>query len=151
MRCLGEARLYVFAVWRLLKVLHYRCRFSWTARDQEGVHEGPLTYFIIGTLKHLSSGMKAFPRVQLEDGCGDAVMLSPLRTSWLTLIRVLLADDTGSHTALPGVESFKVQKWRLEPAPEGVFSIDGEVYPVQTVEGNLLPGGVIYVSRRSDS
>lgn len=95
--------------------------------------------------------MKVFPRVQLDDGCGDVVMLSPQRTSWLTLVRVLLADDTGSHTALPGVENFKVQKWRLEPAHEGVFSIDGEVYPVQTVEGSLLPGGVIYVSRRSDS
>mmetsp|Transcript_949 Transcript_949/g.2276 ORF Transcript_949/g.2276 Transcript_949/m.2276 type:complete len:407 (+) Transcript_949:1832-3052(+) len=149
MRVLGEARLYLYAVWRVLKLIHYHGRFRWQYLRNTSEDQGPFTYFCISKLKHLSADMKVFPQACLTDGAADALVISPNVRSWFSLIRTLLAVENGGHVNLQGVKYFKAQTWHLEPATVGVYSIDGEAYLSQPMRGTVVPGGVMYVSRCS--
>jgi hypothetical protein len=57
----------------------------------------------------------------------------------MTLARVLLRQDAGTHVNVPQLQYVKAAKWALKPeGKRGIFSIDGELFQCDNIEVDVL-------------
>jgi len=158
MRSMGELRLYIAAVYFILKRKFYKGRLSiYTGnKDNFSIDKVPPLNVPIGNsndwkviesnfslvwvlqTSHDSGTMLSGPGKRLDDG--EFMILVVKNISRLGLLELLLTFDTGGHVNHPSVQVFKTVAYRLEPlCQDGIFSLDGEKIeynPVQSIIHN---------------
>ena len=145
MRCLGETRLYVAAVYFILKAKVYKGRLSMYTgnkadfssekvpplnvpiQNSDGwtVIESNFSLIWVLQTSHAASTMLSGPGKKLDDG--EFMIMVVEKISRLGLLQLLLSFDTGGHVNHPSVKIYKASAYRLEPlCQEGIIACDGE-------------------------
>ena len=165
MRWMGETRLYVAALYFILKGASYAGKLSFVPvkPQQNGVDieagsksftlppitepfddedvqiiEDDFKLVWIVQTSHSTGSVKSGPNVELDDGVFTIfVIRSGSRCEMLSL---LLMMDDGNHINHSRVEVYKVTKFRLEPkTTKGIYSLDGEVVEYGPIQGVIKP------------
>ena len=160
MRCLGEPRMYIAAVYFIMLKRRYRGRLSiYTghrnpdlaplidlppletpipASDTWEVIDGEFLFVWVLQTSHCSVSMLTGPDAALDDGLFTIYVLQSV--SRAALLWLMLNIDTGGHHDSPHVKCFKTTAYRLEPLTDrGIFSLDGEVVEYGPIQGVVRP------------
>ncbi|GAX29409.1 sphingosine kinase [Fistulifera solaris] len=151
-RCLGESRFDVWGAWCILRMRHYRGRFSYTndpkpvlpsslndpVPESWTVMEDDFILFWASHVSHAATGSMNSPHSRLQDGVIRVFILrKPM--SRFRATRVLLGLDTGKHIEVEGAEYVACTAYRLEP--QGSYNdLDGEVIEDGPVQAQVIPG-----------
>jgi sphingosine kinase len=161
MRCIGEPRIYIAAVYFILRKRQYRGRISvYTGHtDPEApaltelpaiseplepsnhwtVIEGNFVLVWIVQTSHCTASMLSGPGVTMDDGLFTIYVIQDIGTIDLALL--LLSFDNGGHENHPRVKTYKTTAYRLEPLTDkGIFTLDGEVVEYGPIQGIMKPG-----------
>jgi sphingosine kinase len=166
-RCLGELRLYLAAVYFIGAKRRYRGRLSMvlthevahdTANapvDTEGklpgcdifadpaslkyrkILEGEFLLVWVVQTSHAAATMHSGPGIKLDDGEFTIYVVRTM-SRW-ELLQLLIEVDSGDHVKRNNVEVYKAKSYCLEPACDGIFSLDGEVVEYGPISGQVLP------------
>ena len=138
MRYLGELRLYLAAVYFVIKKRFYRGRLSMFTGDSNGLNVGVqcpislpsfdkvipagngwevidasfLFVWVVQT-SHVTATMYSGPGVTSDDGMFTVYVVTDM--SRCEILQLLLAMDTGGHVKHPKVKTFKCTAYRIEP------------------------------------
>ena len=143
MRSIGESRLYVAAVYFIIRKRYYRGRVSLftgatTAQDGHNglksvkspdslpsfdrvipagdgweVIEGSFLLVWIVQTSHVTANMYSGPGVTSDDGMFTVYIVND--ASRLEILQLLLTMDSGGHVKHPKLRSFKCTAYRIEP------------------------------------
>ncbi|AOA64101.1 Sphingoid long-chain base kinase [Komagataella phaffii CBS 7435] len=98
-----------------------------------------LSIFYVGKMPIVSADTNFFPAAIPDDGCMDLV-ITDNRSSVLDTANLLLQVDKGTHVLQKDVIHSKVKAFRLTPRiPKGYISVDGESFPFETTQVEVLP------------
>ena len=120
-----------------------------------------LGIFYSGKMPYVAADTKFFPAALPADGCMDMV-ITDSRTPFTRMIPILLALDKGSHVLQPEVLHSKILAYKLipkvedgdngregtpdsddshedVPTPDGLYSIDGEKFPLEPLQVEVMP------------
>ena len=98
-----------------------------------------LQIFYTGKMPYMAADTKFFPAALPSDGSFDMV-ITDSRTPLTKITPILLSLDKGTHILEPEVIHAKVLAYRLVPRiQEGLFSVDGEKFPLETMQVEILP------------
>ncbi|SMN18904.1 similar to Saccharomyces cerevisiae YOR171C LCB4 Sphingoid long-chain base kinase [Maudiozyma saulgeensis] len=124
-----------------------------------------LGIFYSGKMPYVAADTKFFPAALPADGCMDMV-ITDSRTPFTRMVPILLALDKGSHVLQPEVLHSKIVAYRLIPknsdkeinnnnfveatsdssgsfddipSPNGLYSIDGEKFPLAPLQVEIMP------------
>jgi diacylglycerol kinase family enzyme len=115
----------------------------------------------LGNVTHVSKDTKSTPRAQINDGNVDLVMMKGNNSGVCSMVNHLINNldegnyfdkTTGEVTPSSGVDYLKIKAFRLFPKTNleeeinlnnypnfpTVFSIDGEAYPIEPVQGRVI-------------
>ena len=141
LRWLGSLRFNLYGLWRLMRLRRYSGTLTMWEDSGEVTESGGFLSFISCNLPFIGVGMHVAPRAALNDGFNDLLFVRSEHTGRFGLARVLLRQDSGRHLDLQQLHYVKARRWRLVPnVPEGIFSIDGEMYPAGPIEAEVVPG-----------
>lgn len=95
--------------------------------------------FYTGKMPYIAADTKFFPAALPCDGTIDMV-ITDARTSVTRMAPILLALDKGSHVLQPEVIHSKILAYKLIPKlNHGLFSVDGEKFPLEPLQVEVLP------------
>ncbi|CCF55960.1 hypothetical protein KAFR_0A05250 [Kazachstania africana CBS 2517] len=110
--------------------------------------------FYTGKMPYMAADTKFFPAALPSDGCMDMV-ITDSRTPFTRMVPILLALDKGSHVLQPEVLHSKITAYKIVPKVttntsqvngndatangDGLFSIDGEKYPKEPLQVEVVP------------
>ncbi|KAG0661613.1 sphinganine kinase lcb4 [Maudiozyma exigua] len=98
-----------------------------------------LQIFYTGKMPYMAADTKFFPAALPSDGSFDMV-ITDSRTPLTKITPILLSLDKGTHILEPEVIHAKILAYRLVPRiQEGLFSVDGEKFPLETMQVEILP------------
>ncbi|SMN22973.1 similar to Saccharomyces cerevisiae YOR171C LCB4 Sphingoid long-chain base kinase [Maudiozyma saulgeensis] len=98
-----------------------------------------LQIFYTGKMPYMAADTKFFPAALPSDGSFDMV-ITDSRTPLTKITPILLSLDKGTHILEPEVIHAKVLAYRLVPkVQKGLFSVDGEKFPLETLQVEILP------------
>ena len=107
------------------------------SNDEWQAIEDDFVLFWAMNMSHATHDIKAAPKAHLSDGNMD-VILGRHGISGISKLNLLLAfikSAKGEHLSLPGIEYYKVRRFRLEPKTDrGILAVDGEkvaYFPIQ--------------------
>jgi diacylglycerol kinase family enzyme len=81
--------------------------------------------------------MRVAPKAKVYDGFNDLMFLGD--EGRMTLVRVLLRQDAGTHVNVPQLNYIKSSKWSLRPeGKRGLFSIDGELFDCDNIDVEVM-------------
>lgn len=141
LRWLGTLRFDLYGFWRLIRLHRYSGSLTMWDEGGEVTESGGFLSFISCNLPFIGVGMHVAPRAALNDGFNDLLFVRSEHIGRFGLAKVLLRQDSGRHLDLPQLRYIKTTRWRLVPnVPEGIFSIDGEMYPAGPIEAEVVPG-----------
>ena len=173
LRWMGEPRMYVAAVYFLLRNHHYRGKISMLLSDkqnalvsesdipalgeplplpgQEGgspgwlVIEDSFALILIVQTTHVSKSMYSGPGVTLNNG--EFVIYIVRGVSRIQLASLRLQFDSGEFVSHPRVETYRARAYRLEPleTEKGLFTMDGEVIEYGPIQSVVMPGHALTV------
>jgi sphingosine kinase len=161
MRCIGEPRIYIAAVYFILRKRQYRGRISiYTGHNdpdaspltdlpaidqplvpsnQWTVLEGNFVLVWVVQTSHCTASMNSGPGVTMDDGQFTIYVIQDIGT--ISLAMLLLSFDNGGHHNHPLVKTYKTAAYRLEPLTDrGIFTLDGEVVEYGPIQGIMRPG-----------
>lgn len=102
-----------------------------------------LNIVYVGKMPYISSDTQFFPAALPNDGNMDLIMTDS-NTSLLDTTKFLLNIDKGSHVLHEKVDHFKIRGYRLVPRLKRTrnhyVSIDGENFPIEPFQVEVLPG-----------
>lgn len=171
LRWLGEPRVDIWAVWRVLCLRKYRGRLSYLPANQVAdksqslpkmpsldepipsdwvTVEDDFALLWVSQVTHAAMHTYQAPQSTMNDGVFHIMMVrGPV---WrYQLARVLLGLETASHVRMAGVEFIQCTAYRLEPLSDGSFNdLDGEVIENGPVQAHVLPQTVSIFCRRPD-
>lgn len=111
---------------------------DWEQIDQDLADN--LGIFYTGKMPYISKDVQFFPAALPNDGTFDLV-ITDARTSITRMAPTLLSLDQGSHVLQPEVQHSKILAYRLKPKlTHGYLSVDGESYPFEQIQVEILPG-----------
>lgn len=169
LRCLGESRLYVYAVHTIMRKRLYPGRISlklvrsWSTYTREGsfyearvnrmeeresvdddgwLHlEDSFLSVNVFQVSHISTSAHVCPGKHLDDGLFLVAVIDK-SVSRAALLRMLLTVDDGGLFDDPHVRVFRCSAYVFEPNEEvpGNFSLDGERLRYGRVEGQVVGG-----------
>lgn len=164
MRWMGEPRLYVAAVYFLLKNRHYTGKLSMLVATDDNSSFSPedmpsidqplvdtekykwtviddkFVMVLVVQTSHCSSSVYSGPDVTLDDGLLTIYVLRGVgRISEATF---LLDFDSGAFVNHPDIEVYKTRAYRMEPeaSEKGIYSLDGESIDYANCQGVVMPG-----------
>lgn len=153
MRYLGETRLYIAAVYFMLRRRYYSGRLRMKllpeapVPDCMNMTEGPdgfttieSPFLMIWAMQTSHSGITIHsgPGVRPDDGVFTVAVVQTMTR--LQMVDLLLGIDEGHHFKHPKVKVFKCTEYTLEPLTDkGLFSLDGEVVPYGLTTAKVLP------------
>ena len=167
MRYLGETRLYIAAVYFMIRRRFYAGRLrmklieSDEAPDSVGNNsngsagtvdedgwttiESPFLLFWAVQTSHTAITIHSGPGVKLDDGIFTIAVCQEM--SRFHMIELLLGMDSGAHYQHPKVKVFRCREYTLEPLTDkGIYSLDGEVVPYGKVSAVVLPSAATTLS-----
>ncbi|GMM56088.1 sphinganine kinase [Maudiozyma humilis] len=110
---------------------------DWERIDQDITDN--LQIFYTGKMPYMAADTKFFPAALPADGSFDMV-ITDSRTPLTKITPILLSLDKGTHVLEPEVIHAKLLAYRLVPkVSEGLFSVDGEKFPLETMQVEVLP------------
>lgn len=110
---------------------------DWEKIDQDITDN--LQIFYTGKMPYMAADTKFFPAALPADGSFDMV-ITDSRTPLTKITPILLSLDKGTHVLEPEVMHAKLLAYRLVPKiQEGLFSVDGEKFPLETMQVEVLP------------
>lgn len=165
LRCLGEARLYLGAVYFILQKRRYagkltmtllpHCTYNTSQQQQHNVpvnhlysHESldPTTnqvtltsdFVMITVLQqsHIAMSVQAGPGVQLSDGAFTICVVEARQATRASLAHIMLAMDSGEHVSSASVRVFQCTAYTLEP-------LDHDKKGIYSLDGEHIPYGKI--------
>ena len=132
-RCCGSCRFDVYGFWRVLALRRYAGSITW----EDGEYKGPIIYFMACNAPFIGEGMHVAPKAKVYDGFNDLMFLGD--EGRMTLVRVLLRQDAGTHVNVPQLNYIKSSKWSLRPeGKRGLFSIDGELFDCDNIDVEVM-------------
>lgn len=167
LRWMGEMRLYVAAVYFIMRKRFYRGRLSmYTGKRTSSEIEAPpcpaslpsfdcdiksgdgweiidssfIFVWIVQT-SHATASMLSGPGVRSDDGMFTIYIVREI--SRVEILQLLVGMDTGDHANHPRVETYKCTAYRLEPLGDsdgGLYTLDGEMIEYGPVQGVMCPG-----------
>jgi sphingosine kinase len=153
MRYLGETRLYIAAVYFMMRRRYYsgrlrmllqpgapvpECTNMRQAEDGFTVIESPFLMVWAMQTSHSGITIHSGPGARPDDGVFTVAVVQTM--SRLEMTQLLLGIDEGHHFKHPKVKVFKCTDYSLEPLTEkGLFSLDGEVVPYGMTTAKVLP------------
>ncbi|EJS42536.1 lcb5p [Saccharomyces arboricola H-6] len=100
---------------------------------------GNLGIFYTGKMPYVAADTKFFPAALPSDGTMDMV-ITDARTSLTRMAPILLGLDKGSHVLQPEVLHSKILAYKIIPKlTSGLFSIDGEKFPLEPLQVEIMP------------
>jgi sphingosine kinase len=167
LRCLGETRMYVYAVMAIVRKQIYRGKLSlkivrsWSTYtgessfyenrvnrtreseriDQEGwLHmSGDFVSVNVFQTSHISTSAHVCPGKKFDDGVFLVTVLDS-GISRYGLIEMLLTVDDGGLLNHSHVRVFRCSEYIFEPeGNDGLFSLDGESVAYGKIHGEILP------------
>ncbi|CAI4046916.1 hypothetical protein N7582_003935 [Saccharomyces uvarum] len=98
-----------------------------------------LGIFYTGKMPYVAADTKFFPAALPSDGTIDMV-ITDARTSLTRMAPILLGLDKGSHVLQPEVLHSKILAYKIVPKlANGLFSIDGEKFPLEPLQVEVMP------------
>lgn len=99
-----------------------------------------LGIFYTGKMPYIAADTKFFPAALPSDGAMDLV-ITDARTPVTRMAPILLGLDRGSHVLQPEVIHSKIVAYKLIPKiTSSLFSVDGEKFPLEPMQVEILPG-----------
>ena len=169
MRYLGELRLYVAAVYYMIKKKKYNGKLSmmlandnnkqFSEADLPGLYsplpiadeensikpnnwitiEGSFVMIWVVQTSHAAISMYSGPGVTLADGMFTIYVVQDMTRS--DMLSLLFTVDSGEFVKHPKVATYKARAYRLEPleTEKGLFTMDGEVIEYGPIQSVILP------------
>jgi diacylglycerol kinase family enzyme len=118
------------------------------------IHSKLLSFVIVMLISHISDTVYFAPNKKFNSN--ELTIFIGENMTRLELINLLISADTGQHINLPGIHVFHCSEYCLTPKgingkqksvsredgeEFGIYSIDGERYPAQPIQGVVLPNG----------
>lgn len=114
--------------------------------DWVHVKRNKLSTFYIGNMPYVSSDALFFPGALPNDGYMDLAIWDST-VGRIKSLEILLQIEEGKHVYSKKVEYSKVEAYRLTPAvSEGYLSIDGESFPLEPFQVEVLAGAGCFLS-----
>lgn len=143
LRFLGSLKTDTYALFKILTLRSYRGKISLIPIDpDEAIPDaiaGDWLLLWAMNLPWAAYNLNTAPDSQISDG-KMTVLLVRKGMSKLQLLKAFSACETGRHLNIPGIESYRVRGFRLEPRDGERLAIDGEPVPSAPVEVEILPG-----------
>lgn len=102
-----------------------------------------LSIFYVGKMPYISSDTQFFPAALPNDASMDMVV-TDTNTSVVETTKILLSIDKGLHVHSDKVIHAKIRNYRLVPrlksTKDHYISIDGESFPFEPLQVEILPG-----------
>lgn len=165
LRCIGETRLYLGAVYFLVRRNVYKGRLRMklipecTYADKKMVSkikfnqlkasekvdedswvtiDSEFTMVTVVQASHIAMSVHAGPGVRLADGAFTICVME--NAGRFSLTHLLLSMDSGDHIYNSQLRVFQCSEYSLEPLTErGIYSLDGEIVPYGKIEATMLP------------
>jgi len=152
MRWMGEMRLYVAAVYYMLRKRLYSGKLylklsESTSSGWDVVVEGSHIGVWVTQTAYVASTMCVNPAAHLGDGVFTVFVMQPM-SRW-RLLQLLLEMDTGGHITHPYVKMYVCSQYLFAPEVDmsnGVYSLDGEAVDAGPLEGVMLKGMARFLS-----
>ncbi|AMD20129.1 HCL022Cp [Eremothecium sinecaudum] len=109
---------------------------DWEVIDQDLADN--LGIFYTGKMPYVAADTKFFPAALPDDGTMDVIIIDA-RTPLSRMVSILLSLDKGTHVLQPEVQHSKILAYRIVPKKESVFSVDGERFPFEPLQVEILP------------
>jgi diacylglycerol kinase family enzyme len=159
LRCCGGARFEFYGYWRLMALKRYQAKLEYTRTldlskmpklDENIIDtnwdkiDGQFTFLCICNGPYLSEDFNSTPLADYTDGFNDLVTFhGASNTGRVKLAKFLLNAPKGKHVrdgqvvSNTGAKYEKIKAFRLDPQgpTKGIFSIDGERYDAQKLQG----------------
>ncbi|EJS41666.1 lcb4p [Saccharomyces arboricola H-6] len=98
-----------------------------------------LTIFYTGKMPYIAKDTKFFPAALPADGTIDLV-ITDARIPVTKMTPILLSLDKGSHVLEPEVVHSKIVAYKIIPKVKtGLFSVDGEKFPLEPLQVEIMP------------
>lgn len=163
LRCLGESRLYLTAVYYIIRrrfyngiiklklvnsVLPQTERFQSIPINQAQpqdtydndwlVIQGSILLFFVINTTHVASSFYSGPGITMNNQVMTIYVVQAI--SRVQMLQVLLSADEGGLMGSDCVRVFQCTEYILEPlSKDGIFSLDGEVIEYGPINGKILP------------
>lgn len=138
-RFCGACRFDMYGALRSIKLRRYRGKVVICEAEEEKVVEDDIISVLSMSIPYLTADMRSASRADLNDGCNDIYLVLGNSGRSGTISSLCSLGDGDSYLNNRNVQYFKTSKWRLEPAENrGVYSIDGEAYPVEPITITVL-------------
>lgn len=148
LRCLGDLRFHLAAVYRICCLRRYEGRLSylppgedWVVVDAENFHVA-----IALNLSHIDASTPLAPDARPNDGLVHLVFTcgSTSCGTRLDLLDGMLKVETGEHVDKELIHIVPCRAFRFEPSQNAPYraAIDGEEIPNRTIEGTIVPGAL---------
>ncbi len=93
----------------------------------------------IGNGRFFGGGMKAVPEAQVSDGLFDVIIVKPVKKFLILPLIALFIG--GKHVKLKLGRLYRCKKISIE-CPGMTVNMDGELYPMDTANFEILPGAI---------
>ena len=135
----GPCRFDMYAAWRSVKLRRYIGKVIIWQGEEERVLDDDIISVLSMSIPYLTADMRTAIRADLNDGTNDIYLVLGNSGRSGTISSLCSLSDGDSYLNNSNVQYFKTGKWRLEPAENrGVYSIDGEAYPVEPLKIEVL-------------
>ena len=135
----GSCRFDMYGAWRSVKLRRYRGKVSIWQGEEERVLDDDIISVLSMSIPYLAADMRTAIRADLNDGTNHIYLVLGNSGRSGTISSLCNLSDGDSYLNNSNVQYFKTGKWRLEPAENrGVYSIDGEAYPVEPLQIQVL-------------
>jgi YegS/Rv2252/BmrU family lipid kinase len=135
-RRLGRSRYNLATLWHILRAARRRARII---LDDQTI-EDEVLFLLACNTRFTGKAMLVAPRAELADGKIDVLLVR--RASRLQVLRLFQGIFDGSHLALPAVEFYQVQSFRIETETPDLLNLDGELKRHTPVSAEMIPGAL---------
>lgn len=140
LRCLGDFRFTLGAIWSLWKNKVYKVELSYLQNKLEKTDQqawskisGNFTLLMISNTSHCSSNAHTAPGAKINDGYLHVTAVKTVST-W-TRIKLLLGLESGEWVQHPSVIQFKTRSLRIDSmSDDAILTLDGEKIASQPLE-----------------
>lgn len=143
LRFLGRFKTDIYALFKILNLRNYRGKITLITGESKDKIPGAIAddWILLWAmnLPWAAYNLNPAPSLRPSDGKID-VLLVRKGMSKLQLIKAFSACETGQHLNIPGIESYRVRGFRLEPQDGEILAIDGEPIPAAPIEVEIIPG-----------
>lgn len=98
-----------------------------------------LMVFYTGKMPYIAKDAQFFPAALPCDGAMDMVLMH-VDLGFLTKAEILLSIGSGKHFFHQDIEYSKITAYRLVPYKKNYISVDGESFPLEPIQGEILKG-----------